>query len=91
MSGRAKRPRADNTWTVQDVGSRFEEVIRRARSDGPQYVLRGGRRTVAIVDAAELDRLKGSTRGDLVPFLESLHLEGLDLTRDGGDERESDL
>jgi hypothetical protein len=43
-----------------------------------------GKRAVAIIDAAELDRLLPANPAvvPLVEFLESLHIEGLDLTRE---------
>jgi len=43
-----------------------------------------GKQAVAIIDAAELERLLPANPAvvPLVQFLESLYVEGLDLTRD---------
>ena len=43
-----------------------------------------GKQAVAIIDAAELDRLLPASPEvvPLVQFLEGLHIEGLDLTRE---------
>ena len=75
-------PRA--TWRLEEAKARFSEVVRRAHDQGPQYVTVRGKQAVAIIDAAELERLlpPGPEALPLVQFLESLHIEGLDLTRD---------
>ena len=75
-------PRA--TWRLEEAKARFSEVVRRAHDQGPQYVTVRGKQAVAIIDAAELERLLPAdpTVIPLVQFLESLYVEGLDLTRD---------
>ena len=76
--------RPDATWRLEEAKARFSEVVRRAHDQGPQYVTVRGKRAVAIIDAAELDRLLPANPAvvPLVEFLESLHIEGLDLTRE---------
>jgi antitoxin Phd len=71
-------------WRLEEAKARFSEVVRRAHDQGPQYVTVRGKRAVAIIDATELDRLlpADSAVVPLVEFLESLHIEGLDLTRE---------
>ena len=91
MSERAGLPLADDTWDAEEAGPRFEEIMRRARASGPQYVLRAGQKAVAVVDAAELDRLRSGCAKPLVPFLESLHAGSLDLTRESTRERDVEL
>ena len=81
-----------NTWKLEDAKAQFSEVVRRARSEGPQRVTLRGKPAVVVIDAAELDRLL--PRGDrlpLIPFLESLYVEGLDLTRERDTGRDVDL
>ncbi len=71
-------------WRLEEAKARFSEVVRRARDQGPQYVTVRGKQAVAIIDAAELERLLPAS-SDVVPlvqFLESLHIEGFDLTRE---------
>ena len=72
------------TWKLEEAKARFSEVVRRAHDQGPQYVTVRGKQAVAIIDAAELERLLPSDPAvvPLVQFLESLYVEGLDLTRD---------
>ena len=71
------------TWKLEEAKARFSEVVRRARSEGPQRVTLRGKPAVVVIDAAELDRLLPPTdRQPLVAFLESLYVPGLDLTRE---------
>ena len=84
-------PRA--TWRLEEAKARFSEVVRRAHDQGPQYVTVRGKQAVAIIDAAELDRLLPASPEvvPLVQFLEGLHIEGLDLTREHNVGREPAL
>ena len=50
-------------WALQDAKARFSEVVRRVRSEGPQYVTVRGRDEVVIVSAEEFRRLKGDRTG----------------------------
>ena len=71
-------------WKLEEAKAKFSEVVRRAHDQGPQYVTVRGKQAVAIIDAAELERLLPPNPAvvPLVQFLESLFVEGLDLTRD---------
>jgi prevent-host-death family protein len=50
-------------WPLQDAKARFSELVRRARSDGPQRVTVHGREEVVVVAAEEFRRLKGDRTG----------------------------
>ncbi len=84
-------PRA--TGRLEEAKARFSEVVRRAHDQGPQYVTVRGKKAVAIIDAAELARLLPASPDviPLVQFLEGLHIEGLDLTRERDLGRETSL
>jgi antitoxin Phd len=70
-------------WKLEDAKARFSEVVRRARSEGPQRVTVRGKDAVVIISADELDQLlPGKKQLPFVPFMESLHVEGLDLSRE---------
>ncbi|MCD6674040.1 MAG: type II toxin-antitoxin system Phd/YefM family antitoxin [Burkholderiaceae bacterium] len=60
----AAPPRA--RWRLQDAKARFSELVRLARSDGPQHVTLHGREAVVVVDAEEFERLKGERTGQLL-------------------------
>ena len=72
------------TWKLEEAKAKFSEVVRRAQSQGPQFVTVRGKEAVAVIDAAELRRLLpiDQTLTPLVDFLESLYVEGLNLRRD---------
>ena len=80
------------SWKLEDAKARFSEVVRRAHDEGPQAVTVRGRRAVVIVDADEYERLV-APQPDLpfVAFLESLHMDGLDLTRERDEGRAVEL
>jgi antitoxin Phd len=81
------------TWKLEEAKAKFSEVVRRAHDQGPQYVTVRGKQAVAIIDAAELERLLPANPAvvPLVEFLERLYVEGLDLTRDRDLGREAAL
>jgi prevent-host-death family protein len=57
---------------LQDAKARFSELVRRARSDGPQHVTVHGRDEVVVVSAEEFRRLKGDLTGEaLIAALQS--------------------
>ena len=62
-----KRPSARRSlpgyWPLQHAKARFSEVVRKARSEGPQHVTIHGRDEVVIVAAEEFRRLSGVLTG----------------------------
>ena len=56
-------PRSDR-WLLQDAKARFSELVRRARSDGPQHVTVHGYDAVVVVSAEEFRRLSGEPTGE---------------------------
>jgi prevent-host-death family protein len=59
-----KAPRLPGHWLLQDAKARFSELVRRARSEGPQHVTVHGRDEVVVVSAEEFRRLKGDRTGE---------------------------
>jgi prevent-host-death family protein len=51
-------------WLLEDAKARFRELVRRARSEGPQHVTVHGRDEVVVVAAEEFRRLKGDHTGE---------------------------
>ena len=65
------------TWQMQTAKARFSDVVRSAKSDGPQDITIHGK-SVAVVLSRELyDRLSGNTR-TLVQFMQSSPLYGVE-------------
>ncbi|MGD0186566.1 MAG: type II toxin-antitoxin system Phd/YefM family antitoxin [Roseiarcus sp.] len=58
-----KPPRSPGRWLLQDAKARFSELVRRARSEGPQHVTVHGRDEVVVVAADEFRRLAGERTG----------------------------
>jgi prevent-host-death family protein len=44
-------------WPLQDAKNRFSEVVKRARSEGPQTVTLRGERAAVVLSAADYDAL----------------------------------
>jgi antitoxin Phd len=81
----APKPTKHSSWQLQTAKARFSEVFRRARSEGPQYVTRGGKEAVVIVPTEEFDRLtaRACQPESLVEFFARSPLagSGIDLER----------
>src|SRR5262249_44265060 len=81
----AKRPRRKpaqvrSHWMLQDAKARFSELVRRARSEGPQHVTVHGRDEVVVISAEEFHRLKGDRSGSmLVELMRSSPLRDIDI------------
>jgi prevent-host-death family protein len=57
------RPPLSASWPLQDAKARFSELVRRARSDGPQHVTVHGREEVVVIAAADYRSLRGRDSG----------------------------
>ena len=80
------------SWKLEDAKARFSEVVRRARSEGPQLVTVRGKDAVVVISAEELERLlPRRSHLPFVEFMESLYVEGLDLTREPDRGRDVEL
>jgi prevent-host-death family protein len=78
-------------WQVQEAKQRFSEVLRSARSDGPQFVTKHGDEVAVVLDIREYRRLQGGAR-DFKEFLRAgPDLEALDIRRAGEIARSVDL
>lgn len=89
MSHPAKRSAAPpvpagSAWRLEEAKARFSEVVRRARTEGPQRVTVRGRDAVVVIAAEELARLLPPTASPqpLVAFLQGLEFGGLDFERE---------
>jgi prevent-host-death family protein len=77
-------PPVETVWKIEDAKARFSELVRRAQTEGPQRVTVGGHDAVVVIAANELERLlpPANQAMPFVAFMESLDVDGLDLTRD---------
>lgn len=75
------RKAAKGEWPLQDAKARFSELVRRARSEGPQRVTVHGREEVVVVASEDFRRLKGETSGAaLVRAMQASPFRDIDLT-----------
>lgn len=67
-------------WALQDAKARFSEVVRRAKTEGPQRITVHGREEVVIVSVEEYQHVKGQRTGkDLVKVLHDSPLRDLEI------------
>lgn len=71
-------------WQLQDAKNRFSEVVEEALHSGPQTVTRRGEPVVVVVAIDTWRRISGPVPS-LKSFLRSAPLDGVDLSREGGD------
>ena len=83
---------AAHDWTVAEAKAKFSEVLERAQSEGPQTILRRGRKAAVIVGADEWES-KTRRRGTLTQFFASSPLlgSGLKIKRQRGRVRKLEL
>ena len=79
-------------WKLEDAKNRFSEVVRRAASEGPQFVTKHGREAAVVMGVEEyrrltqpvdlLDFLSGSPLADALEAGELILARPRDLGRD---------
>ena len=76
-------------WQIQEAKNRLSELVRKARSEGPQVITLHGRDAVVVVAASEYKSLT-PRRGSLAQFVRNSPLAGVELdlkrSRDTGRE-----
>jgi prevent-host-death family protein len=71
-------------WALQDAKARFSEVVRKARTEGPQQITVHGREEVVVVSVEEYRRVKGQPTGEaLVKLLHDSPLRDIKIEREG--------
>lgn len=65
------------TWQMQAAKARLSDVIRSAKSDGPQDITVHGKSVAVVVSRELFDRLSGNTQ-TLVQFMQASPLNGMD-------------
>lgn len=81
------------TWQMQTAKARFSDVVRSAKSEGPQDITFHGKSVAVVLSRALYDRLSGNTKS-LVQFMQSSPLYGMDdvvLERDKSAARDVNL
>jgi prevent-host-death family protein len=75
---KAKKLSPGSTWKLQDAKARFSEVVRRAKSEGPQRVTIHGKDAVVVIAANEYEKPLASGQGDAtgMVFVEAMQRAG---------------
>lgn len=87
---RAKRGRLHTTlshlpgWKLEDAKAKLSELVRLARTRGPQRVTYRGEDAVVVLAVGEFERLASAElpRGSWIQFLQSSGLGDIDVTRE---------
>ncbi|MGH6884900.1 MAG: type II toxin-antitoxin system Phd/YefM family antitoxin [Geminicoccales bacterium] len=88
---KAQGPRVDKAargrppaWKLEDAKARFSELVRRARSEGPQRVTCRGKDAVVVIAAEDFALFEPNERtgADLAAFLQQTALGELELIRE---------
>ena len=71
-------------WALQDAKARFSEVVRKAKTEGPQRITVHGREEVVIISVEEYRRATGQRTGEaLVKVLRDSPLRDIKIDRAG--------
>ena len=80
---------------MQTAKTRFSEVFRRARTEGPQLITRQGKEAVVMISDVQYEQLVGRSHQpkNLVQFFRESPLVGIDLNldREKDDAREIEI
>lgn len=69
-------------WALQDAKARFSEVVRKAKTEGPQRITVHGREEVVVVSVDDYRRAKGQPTGKaLVDLLRRSPLADVEIER----------
>ena len=71
-------------WKLEDAKARFSEVVRRARTEGPQRVTVRGKDAVVVIAVEAFEKLlpPAKPRQNLVAFLQGLGIDAIELPRE---------
>lgn len=75
---RSRKPKGE--WALQDAKARFSELVRKAKTEGPQRITVHGREAVVVVSVEEYRRSKGTGEA-LVKLLQDSPLRNVKLDR----------
>ncbi len=65
------------TWQMQSAKARFSDVVRKAKSVGPQDITVHGKSVAVVVSRELFDRISGNSKS-LVEFMQVSPLFGMD-------------
>jgi len=82
-SGKASLP-GKAAWALQDAKARFSELVRKAKTEGPQHVTVHGREEVVVVSVEDYRRAQDRRTGqELVDIMRDSPLRDVEFERTG--------
>jgi len=77
-----RKRQAAGKWPLHDAKARLSELVRKARTEGPQRITVHGREEVVVVSVEEYRRGKGEPTGEqLVKLLRDTPLRDVNIDR----------
>lgn len=65
-------------WQLQDAKNKFSEIVRRATTEGPQFVSKHGKDEVVVLSVKDFKKLEGP-KSSLVEFFRESPLASIEL------------
>ena len=62
-NGRTRTDKRTGRWALQDAKARFSEVVRKAKTEGPQHITVHGREEVIVISVEEYRRANEERTG----------------------------
>ena len=66
MTRTARAATLPGHWSLHDAKARLSEVVRKAKTEGPQQIIVDGREEVVVVSVEEYRRMKGEPTGQVL-------------------------
>jgi prevent-host-death family protein len=66
MTRKTRAATLPEQWALRDAKARLSEVIRKAKTEGPQHITVHGREEVVVVSVEEYRRIKGDPTGQIL-------------------------
>jgi antitoxin Phd len=71
----------DAHWQIQEAKQRFSDLVRRAQSEGAQFVTKHGTEVAVVINIDEYRRLNGRSTDLKTYLLQAPHLDELTVER----------
>jgi len=70
---RKHKHKADSVWQLQEAKQRLSELVRRAESEGPQQITKGGVESAWVLSAKDYHKISKPKQGIVEFFQKSPH------------------
>jgi len=82
----------ENTWQLQEAKNKFSKLVEKARNEGPQFVTKHGKESVAILSVEEYRKIV-RPKSNLFQFIQTSTLSktSIKIERDKSPGRDVEL